>query len=788
MNCKCILCQTLLLFSYFITAQENSISGTITDDTGNPVLGANVLLLNTTKGANSDGDGKYSIENIREGIYYIQISYVGFQTITKDINVQGAAIADFVLNQRSAQLQEVVVTANRKLQNIQKTPAAVSYVNSKKIEQLQVQELGELNTIAPNLRIFDDGGTGSFSVISTRGISTIDFNPAVGFYVDDVPYFTTFSFPLELSDVDNIEVLRGPQGTLYGRNALGGVIKVSTKNPTNEVTGYARVGFGNLNSIDLSAGFSAPLVEDKLFFRASSTISKRDGFVRNTFLNKDLQNREAVDANFKLKYLASDKLSLGLLYNVQRRESDAYAFILPANFDPGFTFQDVIDNNPFEVAYNEDVFRISTTQSVALNAKYDFGSFDLTSVTAYQTTVQERVDEFDFSTFDIQSIAGAFDLSNITQEFRLVSKGDKKFDWTAGVFGYRNSVFNEGRFRFGADLAFTNEIFQGVVPFIRPEETDLRQKGLAIYGQGEYEITDKLSLTLGLRYDLEEASADVFRTASAINPEVGFDIGADFDALSPKAVLGYEISDAVFVYGSYARGFRPGGINTFVADEENAIFQPETTDNIELGLKSSWFDNRIKANLTGFFIDYKNQQQFTVIDFDTFITGTDNIGESRSYGIELETEFLISKGLTLGLNGGYLNTEVIDYTATVPDPVQGLVEIDYSGQQLILAPELNFSSNLQYVQPINSKINFELGADYTYQSEIFFDLENENFQEVFGILNGRVGLTSKKLDFFLWGKNITDLTYFSYGYGISGFATAAYGLPQTYGATLTAKF
>ncbi|MGD1947444.1 MAG: TonB-dependent receptor [Croceivirga sp.] len=789
MNFKNLVSYTLLFFSLTTFAQENTLTGTVTDSNGDKVLGANILILESSKGATTNENGIFTIERLDNGAYYIQVSYLGYQTLTKSIVINGDTVQDFTISRTPGQLNEVVVSANRKLQDIQNTPASVSYINSEQIQQRQVQELGELNTIAPNLRVFDDGGTGSFNVISTRGISSIDLNPTVGFYVDDVPYFTTFSFPLELSDVDNIEVLRGPQGTLYGRNALGGVIKIKTKKPTNTVSGYLRAGLGNLKSVDISAGFNAPLVKDKLFFRAITTISEREGFVRNTFLEKDLQNRKAIDANLKLKYFANDKLRFGLLYNVQRRESNAYAFILPQAIDPSFTsFQDVIENRPFEVAYNEDVFRISTTQTIALDTKYDFVGFELTAVTAYQTTGQNRTDEFDFSIADVQSISGIFDLTNLSQELRLASSGDEKFDWTFGAFGYRNTIFNDAIFRFGSDLAFINPLFAGVVPLLRSETTDLGQNGLAFFGQGEYELTDKLSLTLGLRYDIEESSAEVLRESSTINEEIAFDINADFNALSPKAILGYQITDDAFIYSSYARGFRPGGINTFVADKESAIFQPETTDNFELGLKTNWLNNRIKANLTGFYINYKNQQQFTVIDFDTFITGTDNIGESRTAGIELETEFLISKGLTLGLNGGYLNTEIIEYEGFVPDPVNGLVEVDFAGKQLILAPEFNASGNLQFIQPINSKINFEFNADYTYQSEYFFDLDNLNFQEGFGLLNGRVGLTSKNLDFFIWGKNLTDETYFSYGYGISGFVSAAFGIPQTYGASITTKF
>ncbi|MEL6483969.1 MAG: TonB-dependent receptor [Bacteroidota bacterium] len=202
-----------LFASLLSIAQENSITGTVKDTDGNPITGANVIILETAKGASTGTNGTYTIAGLSEQSYFVQVSYLGFQTITKSILVPYEGPLDFQLSQTSDQLSEVVVSANRRLQDIQKTPASVSAIGAKQVEQLQVKNFNELSSIAPNFRSYDDGGTGAFTLFSSRGITTVDSNPAVALYIDDVPYFSTFAFPMALGDVDQIEVLRGPQGT-----------------------------------------------------------------------------------------------------------------------------------------------------------------------------------------------------------------------------------------------------------------------------------------------------------------------------------------------------------------------------------------------------------------------------------------------------------------------------------------------------------------------------------------------------------------------------------------------
>lgn len=771
-----------LFFATPLTAQYK-VSGTVTDETGSPMRGATIQLLNSPKGAITDENGYYTIEEVAAGNYFAEVSFIGFLKKRQKIEVSADVTVDFRLTASQEELESVVVTANRRLEDLQKTAAAVSVVQAKQIEQLQVKQFTELNSIAPNFRSYDDGSTGSFTLIASRGISTIDFTPSVGLYIDDVPYFTTYAFPLSLSDVDQIEVLRGPQGTLYGRNALAGVIKITSKRARNEVSGFATAGLSNLNGSEFGLGLNLPVVEDKLFFRGNVNYTNRDGFVTNTFLNKDLQNRETLDANFRLKYQASDRLAIALQYSLQDRESDAYVFVSATRDND---FQDILRNSPYTVRYNEDVNRDVTTHNAAASVLVDFDRFTLSSVTAYQFTDQDRRDEFDYSPLDFQSAFGNEQLTNISQEFRLTSNSAGPWSWTSGLFLYRLKHDIDENLSVGADATAIDPL----APYIRMDLTERIQNGLALYGQVDYQLNDLWTVTGGLRFDYEEVNSDVNRTYTTADiPDGSFDAAVDFTAISPKVSFSYKASEETFLFANVARGFRPGGINNFVIDPEDAPFDPETTLNYEVGFKSSLADNRIKLNLTGFLINYTDQQVFTLLDPASFAFGTANIGESRSFGLEMESQWVATKGLTFNLNMGYLNTEILDFTFQLADPVTfEPIEFDETGNQLPVSPDFSGNLNANYILPLSKKLNLETTVDYIYQSEIFWDVPNHFTQDAYGLLNARLGITSKNIDVFAWGKNMGDELYLSYGYGVGGFNLAAFGLPRTYGFTITGKF
>ncbi|MEM6736908.1 MAG: TonB-dependent receptor [Bacteroidota bacterium] len=770
---------------FTLQAQTTSFSGIVKDAEGNPIFEANVSVLESSKGASSNLEGEFTINDLRKGSYFILISYLGYQTIIRKIEIPTQGMVNYTLSDASDQLDEVVVTANRRLQDIQKTAASVSAIGVKQVEQLQIKQFSELSSIAPNFRTYDDGGIGAFTLVASRGISTGDTNPAIGLYIDGVPYFSTLNFPITLNDVNQIEVLRGPQGTLYGRNALAGVIKITTKNPTNQVTGYGSVGFGNLNSQEYSLGMSVPLIRNKLFFRTDANLLSRDGFVTNTFNGEELQNREAINGNFRFRYFATDKLDFSLRYSLQHREARSSAFVLVSEQNP---LTSILENNPYEVNFNESVFRDALTQNLAFSLNYDFDSFTLNSTTSYQSTDMDRFDDFDLTTLDAQAAGTDLTYQSIAQEIRLQSTSKSQLNWTTGIFLYRNEDDRFDTFENGTDGGMSNPMLAPLLPFNRFDETTIEQTGIAIYGQASYTLSDKFNLTAGIRFDYEENNSSVDRSFSTpFFPEASFAKAAEFDAFSPKISLSYQVNKEVFLFANVARGFRPGGVNTLVSDPADAPFDPENTLNYELGVKTTLMENRLKLNLTGFVVDYTDQQVFTLINLEQFITGTENIGKSRNIGAELESKWAVRRGLDLNLNLGYINTNIREYN---PVDFSTGQELDFSGRELPYSPEFNGNLNVNYILPLSKKINLESSLDYNYQTDIFFDFANSEAinQEGYGLFNAQLGFTSKNLDFFMWGKNLTDEAYFSYDFGSGGLATAVFGLPRTYGATLKAKF
>ncbi|MEM8928484.1 MAG: TonB-dependent receptor [Bacteroidota bacterium] len=800
MNLKIVNLSLLVMLSFVAIAQENQVTGTVTDEDGNPVLGANVFLLDTGKGASTDIQGAFLISDLSSGTYFIQVSYLGFESVTKEFELNTDTTVDFTLVKTLDQLNEVVVTAaNRRLQNVQKAAASVSVANAQEVADLQIGNINELGRITSNFRTYDDGG-GSFPLVSTRGITTIDETPVVGVYVDDVPLFNVSSFPSYFGDIDRIEILKGPQGTLFGRNSIGGVINIISKKPTNFTKGYVTTGYGNLNQYEVQAGVSMPIVKDKLFAKINGGLTERDGYIENTFLNNsDLLGREAYNANLNLTYVANDHWLLRFNSGYERREVNAYAFV------GGFgataeVIDDTVNNTPFEVAQNTNGIYTTNISNNAFNLKFTNDKIRVEAITAYQFTDLDRSgDDFDFSPADIQAVASDnTKLSTISQEIRLSSNTKSKLDWIGGLYLYSVSNQSDRRTRNGVDNAFNPMLppeSAAQYPYDQLADNEISQMGLSIFGQASYLLTDKLTATAGLRYEIEDSSLEVDNSFEKegqdfVFPPLGavpaqFDEETEFSAVSPKFSLGYQANENSLLFVNVTRGYRPGGVNEFVLDESRATFDPEFSWNYELGSKNTFWNNKVKLNVTLFYISYTDQQLFNVLDLTTFSIGRENIGNSESYGAELETEFIVTKGLNLIGNLGYLKTEFTDYTYI------GFTgtEINNEGNMQVMSPEWSGSLGANYTANLNKKWKGSIVIDYQFQSEVFFDPENTASQDGYGLLNGRLVAGSKNLEVALWAKNLTDETYLSYGYSVSGSGIfASYGLPQTYGVTLTGKF
>jgi len=801
MTKKCLLTGLMLLFGLASFAQSNgSIQGTLKSEDGEPISFANILIKGTEKGTSSDSKGNFTIENIAAGDYVLQIFAIGYEKLELPITVKvgEVCIANFICKSSALELQSITVTAEKREVELQRVPLSVTAVDARKIEALQISNVNEIGRITPNFRTYDDGG-GSFPLVSTRGIITIDANPIVGVYVDDVPLFSIASFPSYFGDIDRIEVLKGPQGTLYGRNSIGGVMNIISKRPTNFTKGFITAGYGNLNQYEVQAGISAPIVKDKLFFRINGGTTGRDGYIENTFLNNtELLGRRVYNGNVRLTYLANDKWTFTLNSGFENRAVNAYAFI--GGFGASAQVVDsLFTNHPYQVRQNTNGLYTTNISNNALKAGFANDKIRFDAITAYQFTrnITEN-DDYDFSEFDLQSdVRRVIDVSTISQEFRISSNTDERFSWLGGLYLYYVTNKDNQRLSTGADNAFfaPDSLTAAQYPFERISNNTVIQNGFSAFGQVSYKVTNKLTATGGLRYEIENSSLSannryekngedfVFPALGAVPSE--FDKKTQFGAFSPKLNLAYQAKENMLVFANIARGYRPGGVNPFVFDEDKATFNPEFSWNYEAGIKNKLWKNRAKLNATVFFIEYKDQQLFNVIDIATFNIGRENIGNSRSYGAELETEILLAKGLSFIGNVGYLKTEFTDYRYI---SFFGQ-EIDNKGNEQIMSPQWSGNVGLNYAFNVSSKWKANLAIDYQYQSDIWFDAENTAKQAAYGLLNSRVAIGNQNLEFSFWGKNISDVTYLSYGYSVSGSGIfASYGLPRTFGASVTAKF
>ena len=735
------------------------------------------------------------------GQYFLEFTFTGFELQQKQVNLNQNEQINIQMFTASTALGEVIVSANKQLQDIQQTPIAMTAVQSKQIEQLQINELNELNRVAANFNSYDDGG-GSFQVFASRGIYTIDVIPAVGIYVDEVPFFASYGFPTLLNDIERIEVLKGPQGTLYGRNALAGAVNIITKRPTNQTKGFMQFGYGNLNQLNTSAGVSFPVVKNKLFAKVNARYTQRDGYVDNIAVNTDnLLGRESVTAGFKMNYYPTNQLSLSLSSGLEVREVNAYALL--GGFGAGnATLHSLKQTSPYKVNFDRQGVYNTTTIHNALKISYNFPKATLNSITSLQYYDTDREnDDFDFTPIDIRYVNGSNNNYTVSQELRINSTGNRKFNWIGGLYLY--SVDREEI----TSTVSTELAGNSAGAFTQRLDANIQQVGLALFGQADYKLASQLSVLLGLRYEIERSEITAIRDhlrngqifedsdntvlssgGSSPSPLLNrsFQADATFDAFSPKIGLNHEISNDLFLFGNVARGYRPGGLNQFVADADAAQYEPEFSWNYEMGVKSSWLNNRLKANLTAFYINWQDQQLFTAVDLTTFVFGVDNIGQSTSQGVELEMNYLPVKGLDLMANLGYLSTEITDFE------VIGFTgeAVNNEGNQQGYSPEWNGNFSANYERKLGSRITAFIGLDYIFQSEMFFAPENTIKQDAYGLLNGRIGANYQGFEVSIWGKNITDEVYFSYGYSVGAGAAsfASYGLPATYGFTTTYRF
>ncbi|HVW97341.1 MAG TPA: TonB-dependent receptor [Mucilaginibacter sp.] len=775
----------LLVFSCRAFSQSLiNLSGTITDGNGKAIPGAEVSLLNTNYSTVSNGEGHFSITGVPAGVYMIHVSSLSFAEYSENISVSGNNQAiKIMLKPSNTQLDEVVVTAEKREEALQRVPVSVSTLSAKQVEAYKLQDLKEITAIVPNF--YSAGPGDNRNVTGLRGIATTSYDPAVVTYIDGVNQFSLDTYIPQLFDVERIEVLRGPQGTLYGRNALGGVVNVITKQPSNQISGFAGLEFGNYGEQRYSLGLRAPLIKDKLFLGVAGVYSGFNGFYTNEFNHTKFDKQHFFLGNYYLKYLADQKLTFTLnVKNYENRNNGP--FTLARSPDEAL-------NHPFELNQNATTKIIDNIFNASLAANYTGSDFNFTSVTSYQKNYRYYTNPIDgdFSPIDAVSLVNNYgsDWNNVkvgTQEFRFSSPASlqSSVKWTAGLYGfYRSSPTKVGT-HFGDDAA---AVGSPINDFTSINTNIEHNYGFAAYGQLVYTINTEWDITAGLRYDLEHKKEEIkgeFQPdgGDAMVTQPDTSSAANFKAFTPKLILGYHASENNHLFASYSRGFRAGGISQLSSDPSQPplyAYKPEYSDNYEIGSKNTLFDKKLRLNISAFYTLINNAQVPTLILPDA-ITVTKNAGKLNSKGVELELAATLLKGLDVDYNFGYTHARYTDLSVSSNGDVA-----DLRGNRQVYTPDVTSMLALQYSYGLTTKGALVARGEWKYVGDQYFDLANHIEQKGYNLLNARLGYSTDCFDIFVWGRNITDKKYIDYAYD---FGASHLGNPKTYGATLRIKF
>lgn len=778
----------LLAFSAF-SQNISVLSGSITDNQARGIPKASVHVLNTNFGAVTDPEGKFTINNIPAGRYTLQVSAIGHATVNKEVVTSGnqRETVTIQLKPTSTQLDAVMVSAQKREESLQKIPFSISSISSRQVQEFRLWDIKEITAIVPNLYSADPGD--NRNVTSIRGITTTSYDPAVATYIDGVNQFNLDTYIAQLVDVERIEILRGPQGTLYGRNAMGGVINIITRQPTNQLRSNAELSIGNYGQHRFAYGIRFPVLKDKLFAGFAGVYEGRKGFYTNQFNNKSFDRQRGATGNYYLKYVPNSKWNI--TFNAKHYwNRNRGTFPLVMNPDTALKY-------PFQLNQDAVTKLIDDVFNTSLSINHFGSGFQFTSQTAYQTNHRyyENPIDADFSPADAFTIINNYGkdwnrVKVLTQEFKFSSpaSSSSSLSWTAGTYWFLQNNPVKQAIHIGNDTAYLN------VPdknFSQINTSRGRNYGAALFGQATYTLAKNLDFIAGLRYDYEKKKLSVLgEYQKDPDPTPVFETQPDttattsFSAFSPKLGLAFRATENSNVYITYTRGYRTGGLTQLSSDPSQPPlypYEPEYSNNIEAGIKSNLLSDRLYLAVAAFFTRVKDAQVPTLILPDA-ITVTRNAGKLTSKGIEVEVSATPFKGFEVNYNAGLTDAEY----KTLKLSQYGSA-VDLAGKKQLFTPDITSMLALQYGYETGGKQNLRPVArlEWMYLGKQYFDLANTISQSPYHLLNARLGVATNNFEVMFWGRNLADQRYISYAYD---FGAAHLGNPRTYGVTLTARF
>ena len=701
-------------------------------------------------------------------------------------------------------LEEIVVTATKRNENLVDVPITITTVSEAEIEKRAAVRVADLITLLPNVSLLEGGQTESNPII--RGISSNTRNAGVesgvSVYIDGVYTGRPETFNQNLEDVRSIEVLQGPQGTLFGKNSIAGAINVNTNDPGFDTSMSAKVTIGNLDTVDLNAIVNLPIAKESVALRASVFSNKRDGYVKNFLGGPDLGSRDIYGGRAKLLFQPSSALRAVLSFDFSKEDSVYYVGEplsgLAQTVAPP---QPLTSPGPFTI--NEDPGRYKqkywgTSLSVTLD---DASGWDITSISAFR--YNRSLLEFGQDWTPAERILISFfdKQTQFSQELRVTSPKSDVINFVAGLYYYQQQSDSAHIGIIGVDFSVPPlGIFPGPRGFATPL-ADVRTRTYAGYLDGSLNITDRFSLFGGVRLTREEKDIDFQVTTDARSSPLFYDIPLQKDSrnqtdISPTLGLKYDLSDSANIYAKVSRGYKSGGWNVdFVGRSaapaptiQQLRFEPERVTNYEIGLKGSFFDRRLRVGFSAFHMDYVDLQ---VTQFFGFNGGsvTSNAASAKIDGVSLDVTALVAEGLTLGAVFGYNDARYDKY------PGAGPAGQAADGNRLN-GPSTTAGAHATKIFELGDAGSLSIFGEVSYRGSAFNEPLNIARLKLPArtLVNASIGYTTvdERFAISLFARNLLNKTYlaklvndpFSVGPG----EVAAYGLPRTWGVSLSGKF
>lgn len=615
-------------------------------------------------------------------------------------------LSSYGYSKKNISLQDITITAQKQEENHKDIPISLTVFDEYEIEDKGFRQFSDLANHSSNFTILEAGGTGMMSsyirgIASDTGVESSN----VGIYVDGIPYVNTFGNEIPIENIERIEILKGPQAVLYGKNSYAGAVNIISKKPENQFTGNVGVDFGTDNKRKYHLTLNTPIIENRLMVNGFVQHYEKDGYIENTTLGKEDNYKEDSFGKFNILFTPVDGLEISLISSFLDKDDGA------PNWNSG-TAED-----RRKIGSNLQGKNETESLTNALKIDYDFGNLKFSSISTYKDLDNRTLYDADLSPADLMNLDADMDLDEYSQEIRFSGK--------TGCLGYLIGFYGDKmeKKRF---LKMNNNPFQ---------KYKTKSESLSAFANLDISFAKDFTLSLGSRIDRETLTLDDYL--------LKIDDENDYINFSPKVTLKYNLSKKTMTYATFSQGFKSGGYFMFAPTLEQRWVDKEKLTNYETGIKSYLTEN-LSLGASLFFMDIKDKQVTTHID--AYRSYVDNAANSESKGFELDLDYMINKQIKLYASIGYSDSKFKNFK-----DLKG----DYSENKNPFSPKYTYSFGANY----RNLMGIFASASVRGQDECYADKENNYKTTGYHIINAKIGYEKENFEIYLYSNNLADKEY-----------------------------